>query len=149
MLDLVGAERPAVARDDVLGPCDVPEEALLVLDRDVAGQVQIAAVGALGLFRGVPVAGEQRRRVPADREVALDAVRKLVALVVDDRDLVPGKGASDRARLPDPVAGVADHDVRLRLAVAVVERQAPALLEDLDDLRLEDVSRGDESTESW
>ena len=73
---------------------------------------------------------------------------QLVALVVDDRDVVAGKRTADRARLRRAVGEVGDDDVRLRLPVAVVDRHAPALLEDRDDLGVEEVAGGDEAAQA-
>src|SRR5262249_42096237 len=98
-LDLERSEGPAARRDDVLRAADEREESLLVHVRDGAGQVPVAEVGGLRLLGLLPVAGEERGRPPADREVALDARRELVALVVDDPDVVPGQGTSERSRL--------------------------------------------------
>ena len=89
-LDVERAERPAARRDDVLGTTDEREDAVLVDLRDVAGEVPVAEERGLRLFGELPVAGEERRRPTAHGEVALDARRELVALVVDDRDVVAG-----------------------------------------------------------
>ncbi len=147
VLHLVRPEGSSAARDDVLRPCDVRDEPV-VGDRDVSGQVEIAAKRTLRLVGCFPVAGEQRRRMTADREVALDTVRELLTVVVDDGDVVPGERPADGTGLPHVVAPVTDDDARLRLAVAVVDREPPALLEDLGDLRLEDVPGRDEPAES-
>src|SRR5262245_15800902 len=98
-LDLEGAERAAARGDDVLGPPDEGEDPLLVDLRYVAGHVPVAEEGRLRLLGKLPVAGEERRRPAAHGEVALDSRRELVALVVDDRDVVAGEGAADRAGL--------------------------------------------------
>ena len=94
-----GPNVPAAARDHVLRAADEREEALLVDVRDVAGQVPVAEERGLRLLRQLPVAGEQGRRPAADGEVALDPGGKLVALVVDDRDVMAGKRAAERAGL--------------------------------------------------
>ena len=46
------------------------------------------------------------------------------------------------------VGEVGDDDVRLGLPVAVVDRHAPALLEDGDDLGVEEVAGGDEASQA-
>ena len=146
-LDVEGAERAAAVRDHVLRAPDEREEAFLVDVRDVAGEVPVAQEGGLRLLWKLPVAGEQGRRPAADGEVALDAGRKLVALVVDDRDVVAGERAAERAGLGSTVGEMRHHDVRLGLAVAVVDGQAPALLEHGDDLWIEEVPGRDETAE--
>ena len=132
-LDVVRAEGAAARRDDVLGAADEREEPLLVDLRDVAGEVPVTEERGLRLLGKLPVAGEQRRGSSAYGQVAFDAGGKLVALVVDDRDVVTGQRAAKRAGLHGAVCEVRDDDVRLRLSVAVVDRHAPALLEDRDD----------------
>ena len=137
LLDLVRAEGAAARRDHVLGAPDEGDESLLVHHRDVAGDVPVAAERALRLLGRLPVAGEQGRRTPAHGQVALDTGRKLVALVVDDPDVVAGQRAPDRAGLRGTVGRIRDDEVRLRLSVAGVNRHAPALLECLDRVRVE------------
>ena len=144
-LDVVRSERPAVARDDVLGAPDEREVAFLVDVRDITGQVPVTEEGRLRLLGLLPVAGEERRWPAADGEVALDPGRKLVALVVDDRHVMARDRAPERSGLDGAVGEVRDDDVRLGLAVAVRDGQAPALLEDGDDLGVEEVTRGDET----
>ena len=89
-LDVERAERPAARRDHVLGTTHEREDTLLVDVRDVAREVPVPEESRLRLFGELPVAGEERRRPATHREVALDARRQLVALVVDDRDVVAG-----------------------------------------------------------
>ena len=147
-LDVVRAECAAAARDDVLGATDEREVALLVDVRDVAGQVPVAEECGFRLLRKLPVAGEQGRRSSAYGEVSLDAGGKLVALVVDHRDVMARERAAERARLHRAVGEICDDDIRLGLAVAVRDRHAPALLEDSDDLRVEEVAGRHEPSES-
>ncbi len=144
-LDVVRAERPTAARDHVLRATDEREEALLVHVRDVSGHVPVAEEGRLRLLWKLPVSGEQRRRAAANGEVAFDPGGKLVALVVDDGHVVSGERATERPGLDlrRPRGSPID-DVRLGLPVAVRDRQAPALFEDGDDLRVEEVAGGDE-----
>ena len=97
-LDVERPECAAAARDDVLGAADEREEALLVHVRDVTGQVPVAEERSLRLLRELPVPGEQRRWPSAHREIALDARGELVALVVDDRDVVARERAAEGAR---------------------------------------------------
>ncbi len=115
--------------------------------RDVARQVPVAEERRLRLLRLLPVPGEQRGWSPTDGEVALDPDRELVALIVDHRDVVSGERAPDRARLHGAVGEVREDDVGLGLAVAVRDRQPPALLEDRDDVGVEIVAGRDESPE--
>ena len=61
---------------------------------------------------------------------------------------MPGERAAERAGLDAPVREVRDDDVRLGLAVAVGDGHAPALLEDRDDLRVEEVAGRDEPAEA-
>ena len=147
-LDLERAERPAARRDDVLGATDEGEVPFLVDLRDVSGQVPVAEERRLRLLGELPVAGEEGRRTAPNGEVALDPGRKLVSLVVDDRDVVAGERTADRAGLRRAVREVGDHDVRLRLSVAVVDGHAPTLLEHGDDLGIEEVAGGDEAAEA-
>ena len=150
VLDPVRAEGPPAARDDVLRAGDVREESLLVGDGDVAGEVEIAAERALRLLGRLPVAGEQRRRIAANCEVAFDPARELVSLIVDDHDVKACEGTSERAGpLGIVVAAVTGDDVRLGLPVPVVDGQAPALPEDLDHLGLEHVTRRHEPSQAW
>src|SRR5262249_40751326 len=62
----------AIARrdDDVVGPADEPEVAILVASGAVSGQVPFATPAGCGLLRALPVLAEERRRVPAQRQVA-------------------------------------------------------------------------------
>ena len=147
-LDVVGAESPAARGNDVFGAANEGEVPLLVDMRDVAGHVPVAEERRLRLLRKLPVAGEQRGGSATEGEITFDTVRQLVALVVDDRHVVAGKGAAARAGLHGTVREVRDDDVRLGLAVAVGDRHAPALLEDRDDLGVEEVAGRDEAPEA-
>ena len=148
-LDVERPERPAGARDDVLRAADEREEALLVGMRDVAGEVPVAEEGGLRLLGLFPVPGEQGGWAASEGEIALDAGRELVALVVDDRDVMAGQRTADRAGLRGTIGEIRDHDVRLGLAVAVVDSHAPPLLEHGDDLGVEEISGRDEAAEAW
>ena len=147
-LDVVRAERPAARRDHVLCPAHEREVPLLVGVRDVACEVPVAEECRLGLLGKLPVAREQRGGPAADGEVALDACRKLVALVVDDCDVVAGDRTAERARLHRGVGEIRDHDVRLGLAVAVRDGHAPPLLKDGHYLRIEEVAGRHEPPEA-
>ena len=96
-LGVVRAEALAAARDHVRAAPDEPEEAVLVHARDVAGDVPVAAERLLRLLGRLPVAREERRRAAAHGELALGVARQLVALVVDDGDLVAGEREPERA----------------------------------------------------
>ena len=147
-LDVVRSEGAAAARDDVFGATDEREVALVVHVRDVSGQVPVAEESRLRLLRQLPVAREQGGRPAPHGEVALDPGRKLVALVVDDANVMTRHGPPEGARLDRSVGEVRDHDVRLGLAVTVGDGHAPALLEDRDDLRVEEVAGRNEPPEA-
>src|SRR5262249_58575711 len=84
-----GADPISRRDDDVVGPADEPEIAVLVAAGTVACQVPLAAPASGASFRILPVLEEQRRRPPAQREVTHLARVELAAVVADDAPVVP------------------------------------------------------------
>jgi hypothetical protein len=140
--------RARARRDHVLRSADEREVPLLVGERDVAGEVPVAEERRLRLLRLLPVAGEQRRRTPAHGEVTFDPGGQLVALVVDDGDVVSRQGAAERSGLHSGVGQVRHDDVRLGLSVTVGDGHSPALLEHRDGLGVEEVARRDQAPQA-
>ena len=117
LLDLARADAVAGARDEVVDPADAAVVALLV-DLGQVARVQPAVAHLRGRRRLVaPVAEEHDR-------VALDPHRDLT---VDEPQLVPRIGTAHPARPLRPGGAVADQQVRLGLAVELVQPHAEPL----------------------
>ena len=78
------------------------------------------------------------------RQLAVHSRRKLVSALIDDRNVMPGQRKAERPRLEFGIGTVGDHDVGLRLTVAVVDHEPPGLFEDLADVQVEVVAGGDQ-----
>ena len=106
----------------------------------VTRQIQVSPEHGLRLLGRIPVAGEERRRPPAQRELAFAAGRELGPALVHDRDLVPWQRVSDRAAVEPVVGAVADDEAALGLAPAVLDREPPRLLERRHDVGAQEVA---------
>src|SRR5262249_37377422 len=90
----------AIARrdDDVVGPADEPEVAILVASGAVSGQVPFATPAGCGLLRALPVLAEERRRVAPPRPAAARPAPQRRAVLVDHAQIVAGERLAHRTR---------------------------------------------------
>src|SRR5262249_5613921 len=142
-LELERADAVVRALEDVVGAPDVPEVPRVVPVRRIRGAVVLAAQHDR-VALGVAVVSRHHgsgARLQVDRDLALLGPP---SVLVEERDLVAGERAAHRPgphRLPGAVADLAR---RLRLSVAVTDRDAPRLLDLRDDLRIERLAGADE-----
>ncbi len=107
-LQVAGIDVEAPGDDHVLLAVDDGQEALVVEAADVAGADEAATLriepfGLAGGLRPVVIAAHHHRR-PTDHLANL-ADRQLGALLVDDADLVAGRGLADGVQLVRPLVG--------------------------------------------
>ncbi len=147
LLDLGRAEPVPAARDHVLGSAEQVNVPVPVSPGDVAGDVEVASEDRLRLVGSLPVAREERGRAAPHGEVSLLAGWKLVPTCVDDQDVAAGKRKADRAGTRRCVGSVADDRSALDLAVPVVNRDAPGVLERRNHVGAQRVARRDHAPE--
>jgi hypothetical protein len=100
---------------------------------------------AFGGVRIAPVFEEHHRIRAADRDLALNARRQFVAVVVDDRDAVSGDRLAHGTGTHDSECRAGRQDeVALGLAVELVDRQAEIVAAPLERLAAERLAAGTE-----
>ncbi len=125
LVDLQRRDVDAAADDQVLGAAGDADEALRILDAEIAG---LDALAVERIDRAVVVEIADRHLRPADRDLALDAGRAFLALRIGDHQLLMQRRKPDRAHLLGVVAVAAD-PAGLRHAVHLQQRDAVHLLE--------------------
>ncbi len=126
--------------EQVVGSSDVGDVAVVVPPCHVAGDVVSAALR----LTTVGIAPHQTDRASrVEREPDL-AFRRRPIFGIEQRNLEAWHRSSHGPGLDRQARRVADLTGRLRLAVAVADRQAPGLLHALDDLRVQRLAGADQ-----
>src|SRR5262249_51640152 len=141
-LDLERADAVAGRDDHVVRAADEPEVAVVVAAGAIAGQIPLAAPARGRSGRIFPVLEEERRRLPAQRQVADLAGRKLGAVLSDDAQVVPREGLPHGPRSDRERRQIAGQDDALGLAVAVVDEPTEGVVPGVDHLRIERLAGG-------
>ena len=134
---------PVAGRDDhVVRPALVPDVAVLVARRGVAGVEPLTAECRLGVGRPVPVA-ERIVRVGAgpEADLATLAGADRLLVLVEDRDLPAGHRTAHRTLPHGHPRVVGDQRIRLGQPVVVEHRDPVLVAEPPDRLRVQRLSR--------